>query len=578
MSDSTNFRDDIDALIATGSPLAENQATPVVTNAKTVFEAIADKCVLLDGLCAALNSAKANKNEVFAKTDIDEVPTDDSTNLITSGGIAAALARIEPRSGVDTTKTVFVYDDGSRKVVDVTGALMRSDIPGYATVAEVYLGSTVTSISSEVFQLCENIKRIVGPSLTLVKSQALYHNTSLEEFVAPDLTNLVSSGDDRGSTFEDCTTIKEFNFPKLQTVATKAFAGCSSLERVYLPSCTSIGTDAFKNCSSLKEVNFGNELLAIPTATSAHDIFGGLELTGSFSVVVPDALYDSWSADPNWSSVTIVSWSDYQYLRKGELKPILAQYQRKDDDVVGRQVKMGTNSSGFEVTPNGNSNDVVRINFTPESIGMAAYEKLATITLRSRDNDMSIVSRTVCLQVIDATTLNTVCTSDVVVMSQPSTDYTFTFEEPAELVPGQSYFISFTDGNNTSIGVQLALRILSSNSDIYVEGHVTWRPIMNASWIVHATVESVRSLIAEASNDLSKYLGPIKELTIIGDEDYVLEDLKYRLDVIITTLKSITGKSRLSGLDDVEPIGDEDYNIDDVRSRLDTLISVLKSL
>lgn len=77
-------------------------------------------------------------------------------------------------------------------------------------------------------------------------------------------------------------------------------------------------------------------------------------------------------------------------------------------------------------------------------------------------------------------------------------------------------------------------------------------------------------------DDFAKHLGPIRELTLIGNADYELEDLRTRLDVIITTLKNI-GEGLFPALDDVTPIGEADYEIEDIRDRLDAVLTALKS-
>ena len=81
------------------------------------------------------------------------------------------------------------------------------------------------------------------------------------------------------------------------------------LERVVFPSSvTSIEANAFANCSSMLVFDFRNAS-AVPSLTNTNALSGN---TNSV-IVVPDALYSSWIAATNWSSLAsrIVSASNY---------------------------------------------------------------------------------------------------------------------------------------------------------------------------------------------------------------------------------------------------------------------------
>ena len=111
-----SFRDEIDALMVTGAPMNENQATPVVTNEQELFERIADKCDALNDSYNALDENKANRGEVFSKDEVDAMPTDGSNNLVTSGSIAKSFGQLSPRWGVSAEKTVLTFSSAAASI------------------------------------------------------------------------------------------------------------------------------------------------------------------------------------------------------------------------------------------------------------------------------------------------------------------------------------------------------------------------------------------------------------------------------------------------------------------------------
>ena len=175
-----SFRDEIDALMATGAPMAENQADPVVTNEQELFERIADKCDALNDSYNTLDENKANRGEVFSKDEVDEMPTDGSSNLVTSGGIAKSLGQLSPRWGVSTEKTVLTFSDGSRPILDVSGALTASLLPDISNLTGVYLGTTVSSVGDNAFRYCATLKVVECPNVASIGQQAFANCTSLE--------------------------------------------------------------------------------------------------------------------------------------------------------------------------------------------------------------------------------------------------------------------------------------------------------------------------------------------------------------------------------------------------------------
>ena len=175
-----SFRDEIDALMVTGAPMNENQATPVVTNEQELFERIADKCDALNDSYNTLDENKANRGEVFSKDEVDAMPTDGSSNLVTSGGIAKSLGQLSPRWGVSAEKTVLTFSDGSRQLLDVSGALTASLLPDISNLTGVYLGTTVSSIGDNAFRYCTTLKVVECSNVVSIGQQAFANCPALE--------------------------------------------------------------------------------------------------------------------------------------------------------------------------------------------------------------------------------------------------------------------------------------------------------------------------------------------------------------------------------------------------------------
>ena len=150
---------------------------------------------------------------------------------------------------------------------------------GCYSLKSVNIPSSVTSIGSSAFSSCYSLKSVsIQSSVTKIDSQA----------------------------FRSCYSLKSVNIPSSVTkIELQAFYGCSSLQSVSIPSSvTSISSSAFENTNCI--LDFGNERTTVPTLSSTNSI-------GYNFCIVPDALYDTWCAATNWSTMTnkIIKYSDY---------------------------------------------------------------------------------------------------------------------------------------------------------------------------------------------------------------------------------------------------------------------------
>lgn len=135
----------------------------------------------------------------------------------------------------------------------------------------------VTSIESNVFQGCANIRKIDIPgTITSIGSSAFHNCTGLESIIIPDSVTGIGSG-----AFAGCSNITKIKLPNSITsipesmlsstgitsitipkgvtlIGTSAFSSCLSLNTITIPkSVTTIGNGAFEYCYALKDVYYG---------------------------------------------------------------------------------------------------------------------------------------------------------------------------------------------------------------------------------------------------------------------------------------------------------------------------------
>ncbi len=152
--------------------------------------------------------------------------------------------------GTATDKNIIIpaaYE--GKKVVAIQAGCFR-----WRNIVDVEIPDSVTSIGTEAFQNCGNLKSIVIPdSVTDLGYGAFYSCGKLESVTIRGRVNII---DDR--TFESCRSLKSIIIPDGVTrIGAWAFCGCENLVSVTIPnSVTKIGVEAFNHCRGIKEVNF----------------------------------------------------------------------------------------------------------------------------------------------------------------------------------------------------------------------------------------------------------------------------------------------------------------------------------
>jgi hypothetical protein len=168
------------------------------------------------------------------------------------------------------------------------------------------------------------VRRIIlAQEVSVLTERYQAENTILEEI---NTDNIVSIS---GQCFYGCSNLQEINLSSAEVIGIEALQNCTSLKIVIFgKSLTTIFAYAFKNCSHLGNITFYSSptiqgksfenckmkfiIFICESVPHLSDSSAFKNTTCQF--VVPDALYDKWTADTNWSTYAdrIVKASEYQ--------------------------------------------------------------------------------------------------------------------------------------------------------------------------------------------------------------------------------------------------------------------------
>lgn len=217
------------------------------------------------------------------------------------------------------------------------------------TVTE-YKENRVKKIGPYAFYNCKNLTVVNAPNATSIEGYAFNGCTSLSEVNLPNISGISGS-----LQFAGCTNLIRADFPELvipnHDTAVQMFDGCSSLEYVNLPKANALGANFFQNCKSLKSgvfpkvtqighpswrvcfggctnlrlLDFHSTLQIVPCFTNCNSLvaiilrsntmcglysapsgktdYGAPISSGTGYFYVPSALYDTYLAATNWSTI-----------------------------------------------------------------------------------------------------------------------------------------------------------------------------------------------------------------------------------------------------------------------------------
>jgi hypothetical protein len=169
--------------------------------------------------------------------------------------------------------------------------------PGYHA-GEIYLrGEPLTVVN-------------IPHGVPAVNFAVFYGYDKISSIALPDTVKTVFS-----YAFYGCRGVKTLDLGNgLQSIMHDAFTNCKGISAVTFPdSLQQIKKKAFYNCSSISLLDFGNIRTTIPELEEANAFDGA---RSDYAIAVPDALYDTWIGETNWSSDSvrphIVKWSERQ--------------------------------------------------------------------------------------------------------------------------------------------------------------------------------------------------------------------------------------------------------------------------
>lgn len=133
-----------------------------------------------------------------------------------------------------------------------------------AAISSVHIPESVTSIGSQAFEDCKNLKSVNLPEgLTLIDKDTFSGCSELSDINIPQGVKTI--GD---TAFKDCSKLAALTLPGgLTVIGDRAFCGCK-LTSIDIPdSVTSIGKQAFSSCDELESIKLSDSLTEIKEKT-----------------------------------------------------------------------------------------------------------------------------------------------------------------------------------------------------------------------------------------------------------------------------------------------------------------------
>ena len=179
---------------------------------------------------------------------------------------------------------------------------------GINLIQSVIFGQDVSIISEKAYYYCRNLKTITIPEgVKRIDSMAFAYCSSVESVSLPSSLGTLGL-----QSFAQMTSLKSFDISleaQILSLPRNLFWNSPLLEKIIIPkNVANIAGYVFEGCSGLIYVDFSN--VTSVTALENVNAFSGVN---NAYIIVPDALYDSWIAATNWSSLAdrIVKNSEY---------------------------------------------------------------------------------------------------------------------------------------------------------------------------------------------------------------------------------------------------------------------------
>ena len=250
-----------------------------------------------------LNGVKYNGIEKI------EVPSTNGTVQFSEGGGSSELAK----DLIERTKTVydlresgatsiglwaFANNDSLENIIFPEGltSIGGNAFDSCLSLALTSLPEGITSIGENAFCNCPSLALTSLPEgITSIGSGAFAGCASIAITSLPE--HLVSIGN---GAFYDCTSLAITSLPEgITRIGEETFYLCDSLVEsiIFEGNIESIGWAAFDGCTGIMKYSFINNT-SVPS--NECQFYG---INENCKIVVPDALYDTWIVNSDWSSL-----------------------------------------------------------------------------------------------------------------------------------------------------------------------------------------------------------------------------------------------------------------------------------
>lgn len=194
-----------------------------------------------------------------------EIPSMRITNVTS---IDWGDGNVDTNFGINDTNVTHTYADYGEYVIKISGIvkfrdyLFNSSSNVYNnSLQKVYIGNTVTDISSNVFNRFYNLASINIPeNITNIGVYSFYSCWSLKGIVLPETITAIGY-----SVFYNCYMLTYIVLPNnITAINDSLFYCCKCLQTISMPeSVTSMGVNIFYGCNCLKSINIPRNLTSM---------------------------------------------------------------------------------------------------------------------------------------------------------------------------------------------------------------------------------------------------------------------------------------------------------------------------
>lgn len=182
--------------------------------------------------------------------------------------------------------------------VELQGVCLRNC--GALETISISANTTLGSSGNGQFNGCLKLRALViPPSFTTLSNSFCYTDASLEVVCLPKTISSLGT-----SSFRSASCLRAINIPPaVEAFETEQFRLCTSLKELIFPAgfTTIKSNNTFNYCVGLEVLDFSHATSVPSLGTGTSTIFGSVSKL--CKIIVPDALYTSWTTAQYWSSI-----------------------------------------------------------------------------------------------------------------------------------------------------------------------------------------------------------------------------------------------------------------------------------